>query len=1207
MRLSHIENRIERQLSLSSLIFQAIESFNRIAPGEITTRLVNARVTALKENWDKFAIVHDAICISIGHLHTEDSEVIREHSYFSENVHSQTYERYLDSIDKMSAHLESEGLTIPRTSSTQSLSRPASHQISVSHHTRLPRIDLPKFNGKASEWMSFKDLFSSIIIENTSLSPVEKLQYLKASLTGTAAHLLKNTALTADNFQKAWTDLISFYENKRLLVNSAIQALLSLKKITKESASDLEYLYTNLMQNYRTLETLQRPVDKWDDFLVFLAVQRLDSESVKVWEQHLGSTKEPPTWTQFCEFLVTRLLSLQAFEKSQNIPAKKKVTPHVLKAHHQMQKRSNTHQQASSCILCSAKHFLTRCPQYNSQTAQQRYFLISKHGLCYNCLGNHRASECQSTRRCLKCGKKHHTTIHKRNPANTENHSEQANLNASTETSTQPGPSKVLHASIHPVQASTTCILLATAQVLITNEAGRIMKIRALLDQGSEVTLISEKAVQTLKLPRSQSSIPLIGIGEQSSNRTRGLTSFKITSLYDKSEEFQISAHILPKLTSVIPSAPVTLRPWPHFKGLPLADPHFGSPSAVDLIIGADLYPQIIKAGLRKGPSDAPIAQLTSFGWVISGPVSSESTHLAARSCHITMDSRLYDLLHRFWQLEEISANHEASISPEDQQCEQHFKDTHSRDAQGRYIVRLPLKKSPQLLGNSYNRASKMMDSLRNRFNSNAKYAEAYVKFMKEYEDLQHMKLITESNTEHFHPNFYLPHHGVWRESSTTTKLRVVFNGSSRTTSGVSLNDILHAGPKLQMDLLNVLIWFRQFRYVFSVDMEKMYRQIKVHSDDWKFQRIRWSTFEDSTQSYELTTVTYGLACAPYLALRTIAQLIEDEGKNFPLAVPCLKQGRYVDDIFGGAESVEKVKEIIHQLCQLCMAGGFALQKWASNNINVLNHLPSDRRINPDVISIDQDSFVSVLGLQWQPASDCFRFILDRPLTTTITKRTILSTIAKFFDPLGLLSPVIIKAKVLIQDLWIIKLEWDEPVPVPIADKWIAFVNELEDLKAITIPRWIGIKPGCQLQLHGFCDASTHALSALVYLRAINVEGEITTNLITTKTKVAPLKRLTIPRLELSGAVLLTKLTTHVLQVLDLKEVPVYMWTDSSITLTWINNHPSKWKDFIQNRVVHIQETLPQAKWKFIHGKENPADVATRGISPSQLATQTTW
>ncbi|XP_011876702.1 PREDICTED: uncharacterized protein LOC105566913, partial [Vollenhovia emeryi] len=516
--------------------------------------------------------------------------------------------------------------------------------------------------------MSFKNLFSSIILGNTTLSPVEKLQYLKASLTGTASHFLKNTALTADNFEKAWTDLTSFYENKRLLVNSAIQSLLSLKKITQESASELENLYTNIMQIYRTLETLQRPVDKWDDFLVFTAIQRLDSESVKVWEYHLGSTKEPPTWKHFCEFLVTRLLSLQAFEKSQNIPAKKKISPQAVKSHHQIQKRTQMTQQIPSCILCSAKHFLYNCPQYNSQTTQQRYSLIMKHGLCYNCLGKHRVSECLSTRRCTKCGKKHHTTIHRKVPSGKENVSEKTASNVSTETSTTPGSSQVLHAAINPVQASTNCILLATAQVLLINKAGRIMKIRALIDQGSEITLISERAVQTLKLPRSQSSIPLVGVEEQTPNRTRGITSFKITSLYDKSEEFQFSAHILTKLTSSIPSVQIIKQYWPHFDGLHLADPQFGSPGSVDLIIGADHYHLIIKEGLKKGPSNTPIAQLTSFGWVLSGPASSETLRLTARSYHISMESQLYDLLHRFWQLEEVKTSHEFLLSSEDQQ-----------------------------------------------------------------------------------------------------------------------------------------------------------------------------------------------------------------------------------------------------------------------------------------------------------------------------------------------------------------------------------------------------------------------------------------------------------------------------------------------------------------------------------------------------------
>ena len=251
-----------------------------------------------------------------------------------------------------------------------------------------------------------------------------------------------------------------------------------------------------------------------------------------------------------------------------------------------------------------------------------------------------------------------------------------------------------------------------------------------------------------------------------------------------------------------------------------------------------------------------------------------------------------------------------------------------------------------------------------------------------------------------------------------------------------------------------------------------MYRQINVHSDDWKFQRIRWITSKESIQSYDLTTVTYGLACAPYLALRTILQLIEDEGQKFPLAVPCLKQGRYVDNIFGGNDSIEEIQDIIYQLNQLCMAGGFPLQKWASNDKIILKSLSSDNQNSPHILSSNQDSYVTILGLQWHPSIDSFQFILDCPIKTSTTKRSILSTIAQLFDPLGFLSPVIIKAKILIQNLWVNKFGRDDSLPSSIADNWIIFVNELQDLKSITIPRWIEIKSKFQVQLHGFCDAS---------------------------------------------------------------------------------------------------------------------------------------
>ncbi|GAB1869293.1 Gag-pol polyprotein [Camponotus japonicus] len=276
-----------------------------------------------------------------------------------------------------------------------------------------------------------------------------------------------------------------------------------------------------------------------------------------------------------------------------------------------------------------------------------------------------------------------------------------------------------------------------------------------------------------------------------------------MSAIYENAEQLELSAHILTKLTNAIPSVQIDMQHWQHLNGLTLADPHFLQPLSVDMIIGADVYHQIIREGLKKGPIDSPIAQLTAFGWIISGPISAKRTSVLVKSYHVSMDQQLYDVLRKFWELEEVSINKSSSLSPEEQDCEKHFQDTYSRDPQGRYVVCLPFKKPVKELGDSRHKASRMLTSLWNKFKSDIIYAQAYSKFMTEYKDLHHMRLIDHTQPEP-QPNFYLPHHGVWKESSTTTKLRVVFNGSSRTTSRISLNDILHTGPKLQLELLDI-------------------------------------------------------------------------------------------------------------------------------------------------------------------------------------------------------------------------------------------------------------------------------------------------------------------------------------------------------------------------------------------------------------------
>ncbi|XP_015113972.1 uncharacterized protein LOC107039047 [Diachasma alloeum] len=287
--------------------------------------------------------------------------------------------------------------------------------------------------------------------------------------------------------------------------------------------------------------------------------------------------------------------------------------------------------------------------------------------------------------------------------------------------------------------------------------------------------------------------------------------------------------------------------------------------------------------------------------------------------------------------------------------------------------------------------------------------------------------------------------------------------------------------------------------------------------------------------------------------LRVLLQLVEDEGSKYPLSVERLIKGRYVDDICGGADSEDGLLRTAHQVTRLCLSGGFPLTRWNSNSPALLNSLSPDSAPQGHRTFEDKDSPAKILGVSWHPGTDRFTFSISLPKTDSITKRIILSEITQLFDPLGFLIPVVIHAKILLQALWIEKLGWDEPVFSITAKQWGQFRNELTQLSKITIPRWIGLLTDSVMEIHGFSDASQLAMSAVVYLKVFNKNEELRIILVCSNTKVASLKRLTIPRLVLTAALLLAKLVKYVQEQLNLTNTTTYLWTDSSVTLTWIN------------------------------------------------------
>jgi len=509
---------------------------------------------------------------------------------------------------------------------------------------------------------------------------------------------------------------------------------------------------------------------------------------------------------------------------------------------------------------------------------------------------------------------------------------------------------------------------------------------------------------------------------------------------------------VLPKLTVYAGVSSLAIREWPHLRGLELADPDFAAADKIDLLLGADVYASILGAGVRKGGAREPVAQQTSIGWIISGTVGALSSHAISFAAQCSVDEPLSILVRQFWEQEEVKRSAPV-LTLKERDCEELFVTTHSRNSEGRYIVRLPVISTLPDLSTTRKAASSMLLAMERRFIKDASLEEEYKRFMREYERLGHMTRV-EPAEEDAKRVCYLPHHGVLRETSSTTKLRVVFNGSVEITGGESLNKNMLIGQNLLPPLADVLLRWRWHRYVFVADIEKMYRQILVHPSDRDLQRIVWRyNTTDRMAEYQLNTVTYGLGSAPFLAIRTLLQLADDEEPRFPFGASILRRDVYMDDILSGADTVKQAQELLRQVTGLCTAGGFPLKKWAANERIILDDVPAEDLSQPGTRSWLPYQSHATLGLQWHPCTDDFSVALRPGEIRLATKRSVLSQAARLFDPLGWLAPVVVRAKIFIQSTWLKSLDWDTPLSSEDSSFWRDFLEELPSLAQVRIPR----------------------------------------------------------------------------------------------------------------------------------------------------------
>ncbi|GFR32388.1 integrase catalytic domain-containing protein [Trichonephila clavata] len=586
--------------------------------------------------------------------------------------------------------------------------------------------------------------------------------------------------------------------------------------------------------------------------------------------------------------------------------------------------------------------------------------------------------------------------------------------------------------SVSASQKHKNDIILSTCIIYVENSVGEKVPLRVLADSGSQVSLLRSSTADFLNLRKLKTDMSVSGLGGSNVNiksKIKGVISNGSGS-YKRVVDF----HVVPKITNMIPVNSFDISHIVFPSNVHLADPTFNTSNSIDALLSADIFFDILKDGKYKLDNEEIVP--TKF------------------------------------------------VSDELKKCDEHFLKTMARDTNGRFCVEMPMKDNDIELGQSKSTAIRRLKLLERRFVREPHIKDKYVEFLQEYEDLDHMQRVKEEEPG---LHYYIPHHAVIRPESKSTKLRVVFDASCKSSNGNSLNDILLKGGTIQPDLFDILLRFRKYVVAFSSDIKKMFRQIKVQEHQQDFLRILWrSSPEEDIVSYRLKTVTYGTKPAPYLATRCLLQLAH-EGKNkYPLATPVIENSTYMDDILSGADDIITAKEMQRQLIGLMKEGCFHLYKWSANSEELLKDVPTE---NKEFLFNENDELVKTLGLSWRPRGDTFMYQMNlQEVPVTITKRTVLSFIYKLYDPLGLLQPIIIKAKMMIQKIWLLKIDWDQNLPRQEIENFQRYVAELHRLKDLKIPRCILLKDSVTVQLIGFADASAQAYGACLYPRVFKKE-----------------------------------------------------------------------------------------------------------------------
>ena len=1095
-------------------------------------------------------------------------------------------------------------------------------QAGINQHQIKP-LELPKFDGLQKSYVRWRQRFMRLVDDDLMVSEDYKMARLREALDGGKAEELISEVLDGPGaYRSALEELEAWYGSSDRELERQQKELMNLPRVVMEKDTEslqrLAVKLRNVIVNMRTAG--MQPGRE----LYISITQKLPRGMLsRYMDTHDDSTSNAQELSQWLMRYVNQSRHVDARLSSSDLqPAQKEqrklrsLVSNVGQAAESSPAEPTraasagprTAAERKSCFKCRGNHDLPDCSNFVALSVQRRWDLVKLLRLCLLCLKpGHYAKECK-TSGCSKCNGSHHRLLH---------------YDRGNKVS-RPGDKKQNESCSSACTASTGhTVAFMTVQVAVQGN-GTTKQATALLDSGSSASYVTEGLVRRLGLKTEKCCMETTVLGGGTIAGETEKVNLGITSL-DSSYAAELEAWVLPKITAAVP--PVEWQQqkanWSHLQSLPpMVDPS----DTIDLLIGLNAAEMHTSLEERVCPTEGgPTARKTQLGWVLFGPSSptksggNATTLLGISQCRSSAEEVLNDLVKKFWSLEAVGMDlHEpaSALTPDERAAEKITSATLSHDGE-RFEIGIPwcsASQRPEVRSN-FELANGRLTSLMRMLERKPEVKLRYTAVLEDYLQKGYIRLLNNVADGKIRSDdqFYLPHFAVVREDKATTKVRIVFDGAAKDGQRPSINELMYAGPKLQNNMVHVLLRFCRDPIALAADISEMFLQVKLRPEDRRYHRFLWKK-DGNLVVFEFLRIVFGIKASPYLAGRA---LLETANKfahtTSEAAVKTVAADFYVDDLLTSCKSDEQAVELRADVQELLRQGGFHIRKWNSNSAAVIQSVPeADRAANTELAITDRDAGVipsqKTLGVSWSCQTDCFTFNYAEPQDFELTRRGVLSQMCRLFDPRGQLAPFTIQARVLFQEACIRGTEWDERMDDELTAKWQRWFEDLPELARITIPRCFKDPSSDEpLSLHTFTDASDLAYAAVVYTRQELPDGSARISLAMAKARPSPVRKKTIPMLELQGAVLGVRVAGEVAAALDVPKDRCHFWTDSMNVLFWIRSASRKFKIEVANRVAHIQDESSPGQWQHVPGKLNPADIASRGASAKQLSEAQEW